>query len=916
MVADQKIQVLNNAIRETIPHMRLAAERNPNARVLIRAIRFATGASWHIHNPIPVETFKWVDLQAEGMIEMGKAMFLLAEALDFTMMPERSLSPVLVLLSNGKPVDDFNRGLTALMEKPWARKAIRIAIAISRDADYQTLQSFIGNPDLRPLLANNPEALVHHIKWASTAVLTAISSPKTTELFQRKTQTISKLNHEGIPRLEVEGLNLEEYIKQRGNHYEGLVRCSQATQQFVSTRFNLDPVFTEVGKELQIISHSLQNRKLIIDIYGNIDQVSQGLYNFLGTHKDLSHLYHIKVSQLNLSQQQITQTRLSPTLILQADSANRQHQVYYELSRQQDTWIGRDQQYLQQICKQQNAKLIVLPTYSKVSSVHARVQTIAGQVNGFPDWQICDLNSRNGTYVNGERVSGCRTLKHGDRITLAYPSVSAQGPGFIFNQSIDRVPSQKLVQPFDCDLICLVINPMQWLTEAARELIDRASQSIIVGLIIISDISTISNDVVPQVKANLVNISNWIKQQYPKLSYEFHQLALYPFYSGLTNVAIDPITQQSLDKFCEPLAYMGKNKALDILTYRLSFKLRSQIQCLEQFIRDQEAILNRDLRQTEKKLRSKSVEDYQNQIRQAFRQVSEAREDFFHSARVELGRSIREQSTSFVANSLLLKITDFIAALNHVVVRKDNQVYIQLQVPDASDTHSAILRFCKSEILKWANAEWERIYYSYGEGGLKELQQKSYNSINKMPYLTLPFPFNQSIPRIRFWEGIENSFVEMKNNTSYFEGNSGIQGDMVRLGFQAAIAAGLVAVSPIAAIIQGSNLLLNINSLVGSTLNRSKIEALKLEQAVEGLRQNACNNYQNIARYLLDRVSQNVNLALDKEERKFRKALEVLDEQCVEHIQLIIASIDNYKVRQQSLLQNKVFVDQLKNLLN
>jgi hypothetical protein len=36
---------------------------------------------------------------------------------------------------------------------------------------------FIGHPEIKPLQANNPEALVRHIKWVSTAVLKSASSP-------------------------------------------------------------------------------------------------------------------------------------------------------------------------------------------------------------------------------------------------------------------------------------------------------------------------------------------------------------------------------------------------------------------------------------------------------------------------------------------------------------------------------------------------------------------------------------------------------------------------------------------------------------------------------------------------------------------------------------------------------------------
>ncbi|HEX8088194.1 MAG TPA: tellurium resistance protein, partial [Blastocatellia bacterium] len=73
--------------------------------------------------------------------------------------------------------DDFQGGLKALMDQPWGRKAVRIAISIGADADDEVLQKFIGNPEMKPLQANNPESLVRHIKWVSTAVLKSASSP-------------------------------------------------------------------------------------------------------------------------------------------------------------------------------------------------------------------------------------------------------------------------------------------------------------------------------------------------------------------------------------------------------------------------------------------------------------------------------------------------------------------------------------------------------------------------------------------------------------------------------------------------------------------------------------------------------------------------------------------------------------------
>ena len=177
MAIDGKIQALNNAIRETIPHMRQVADENPNAQVLVRALRFANGASWHLATPTPVQDFEWHDLDTQGVTDMGQALRMVGEELRIPPMTDRALPPVLVLISDGQPTDDMLGGLRTLMDQPWGKKAVRVAIAIGEDADLEVLQQFIGNSDLKPLQANSPEALVRYIKFVSTAVLQAASAP-------------------------------------------------------------------------------------------------------------------------------------------------------------------------------------------------------------------------------------------------------------------------------------------------------------------------------------------------------------------------------------------------------------------------------------------------------------------------------------------------------------------------------------------------------------------------------------------------------------------------------------------------------------------------------------------------------------------------------------------------------------------
>jgi uncharacterized protein YegL len=177
MQTDGKIQSLNNAIKEALPHMQRSAEENPNAEVFVRAARFADGAQWHIAQPTPVADFQWTDLKAGGMTDMGKAIRMVAEQLRIPPMSERALPPILVLVSDGQPTDDYAGAVRELLDLPWGKRSVRIAVAIGEDADQDAMRLFVANPEMPVLQANNAETLVNYIKWASTAVLKAASAP-------------------------------------------------------------------------------------------------------------------------------------------------------------------------------------------------------------------------------------------------------------------------------------------------------------------------------------------------------------------------------------------------------------------------------------------------------------------------------------------------------------------------------------------------------------------------------------------------------------------------------------------------------------------------------------------------------------------------------------------------------------------
>lgn len=171
----EKMGTLNHAIQETIPEMVDAATSNPNAQLLVRTLQFSTGASWVTTTPVPIEEYAWEDLEADGVTDLGKAFDLLSAQLSVEQLGERALPPVIVLLSDGQPTDDYKKQLDKLKKQPWGKKAVKIAISIGQDADNKVLTDFTGNKEM-VLQANNASTLTKMIKWAST-VASVVSAP-------------------------------------------------------------------------------------------------------------------------------------------------------------------------------------------------------------------------------------------------------------------------------------------------------------------------------------------------------------------------------------------------------------------------------------------------------------------------------------------------------------------------------------------------------------------------------------------------------------------------------------------------------------------------------------------------------------------------------------------------------------------
>ncbi len=176
-----KVEALNRAINEAIPHMRIVARENPQASIFVNAICFADEARWMGEKLMPVSEFRWHDIEAGGATALGEALTMVGDVLQTPLLTDHGLPPVIVLVTDGLPTDDFYAGLDHLLSKPWGRQAVRVVVAVGEDSTSEAAQNFFRafteNDTIQPFQANNPEALIEVIRRVSTSVLKSVASP-------------------------------------------------------------------------------------------------------------------------------------------------------------------------------------------------------------------------------------------------------------------------------------------------------------------------------------------------------------------------------------------------------------------------------------------------------------------------------------------------------------------------------------------------------------------------------------------------------------------------------------------------------------------------------------------------------------------------------------------------------------------
>src|SRR5574344_2106575 len=143
-----KMGELNTAMEELMPEIRSIGEADTDIKVAV--LTFSTGCAWMYPEPVSIEEFEWARLEAKGITDLGMTFEELNRKLsrnEFLNSPSLSFAPVIFLMTDGYPTDDYKSGLRKLQVNSWYRYGLKVALGIGKEANDDMLAEFTTNPD-------------------------------------------------------------------------------------------------------------------------------------------------------------------------------------------------------------------------------------------------------------------------------------------------------------------------------------------------------------------------------------------------------------------------------------------------------------------------------------------------------------------------------------------------------------------------------------------------------------------------------------------------------------------------------------------------------------------------------------------------------------------------------------------------
>lgn len=169
-----KLESLNKVMGDILPELIGVGEAGTDVKIAVMS--FSSGCEWVTPEPVLIEEYqRWENLTADGVTDLGEACEELAEKLSrngFLRSPSLSYAPVIFLITDGYPTDNYKKGFEMLRRNRWFQYGLKIALAIGSNVDMDVLREFTDDEELvlQACSAQTLKKLVREIAVTSSKI--------------------------------------------------------------------------------------------------------------------------------------------------------------------------------------------------------------------------------------------------------------------------------------------------------------------------------------------------------------------------------------------------------------------------------------------------------------------------------------------------------------------------------------------------------------------------------------------------------------------------------------------------------------------------------------------------------------------------------------------------------------------------
>ncbi|PSF31690.1 forkhead-associated protein [Aphanothece hegewaldii CCALA 016] len=693
-----------------------------------------------------------------------------------------------------------------------------------------------------------------------------------------------------------------------------LTQNLQSLQLFLQRNLERHPEIEPLNLQLKQLETLLETKKLILQIISEHEISAQALFDLLSTQPNFLTAYQIKLDALpDLPKNLTPQTLTTLTLRCIIDDRTEIQQSYPLTT--ENFLIGRNP----------DAEMVLNdPQYRGISWKHALIKSKLDATEQ-PLWQLEDRFSTNGTFVNGQPITTDYILQPKDKITLASPHSEAGIVELIFDHQ-NITPDTSINEPYleiiNSDVLLIVVN-LEKLSEREISLIKGIDTSMIAKVFIVPELFSPEEEsqLLLTSEEGITRLESVLKAQ--ESNFEILPVFLKPYYVEDYPTELGKNLQKKQDNFIKSIENIIKRQPENILAARLAIKTQTLLEPLAILFTEDKILLQEQIIQQKKDLEQLTHINLKEVTKKALNTVNEEKDKFFKKVKLDVAQAKGAALDNFSKRSIVYQVQNFVDQLQPVIIKRDGQSYIQLAA-SGQDVNRDLLDFCISWLEEWGIHEWEKISYSYNNGGLNNLIVQIQSTLNIIPSLldNTSFSAPQALDiRSNLMMSFAGIICEVRHKQvslpSYLMKE--IRTNMMQYMMMITLVLALIGIrggknqifEQLSKTFKSYPLLLGavIFGIFFLLMNAYRADnQMKLDEASEKLGKELAGYYQSLSKNLIEKIIQEFNLALDYEAKKIEDTVAEIQSNYneyiidIEKIQVKLqANLEQYKEKEKNL---------------